>query len=581
MKRFFIAMVAMVTAMGVFAQTQQEAFKDLLDGRLVKSQEEFEALVAKDPSNVEVNYWLGQIYLAQFQFHHNTAFVDKAKALYAKAMTATSQNPLIVVGMGHVELLEGKTAEAKAHFNAAIEASATKKNKKYGEPAVLNAIVRANSSGDSKIGDSDYAIQKATQSEELLGATPDLFTSLGVIYLKKGSEFGGQAKRAFEKALAIDENYAPAYWRVGRIFESQGNPEMYLGFYEKAISANPKFAPAYLSLYEYYKNRDVNKAKEYLDFFIANADKDRETDYFYADYLFRAGKYQESLAKGQQIEAGLKGEKYAKVYKLYAFNYDRLKDSVKAMQNMEKYLAEELPENLSAEDYAMMAAGYLKVPGNVVKAETAAEKAITMDTTTSVRVAIMDKLANAYEAQRDWVGQFKWLDRKNALQPDNSARGYYLLADAAFKAKAYEACQRIATAYVAAYPDQPQGYVIKTRSAVAADPDTSKGTAIPAVDEYISYLMKDTAKNKNRIISQHGYKIYYYIVKAQDFQKALEAAEAILALSPTDAYGQQAKDVAEKQLKAKGQRPSAATSAGKTNAVPGGGSGSAGTKTSQ
>jgi len=417
-------------------------------------------------------------------------------------------------------------------------------------------------------------VKKAIQREELLGAKPDSFTSLGVIYLKGGGENGGLAKRAFEKALAIDPNYAPAYWRVGRIFESQRNPEMFLGFYEKAINANPKFAQAYLSLYDYYKNRDVNKAKEYLDFYIANADKDIETDYFYADYLFRAGKYQESLTKGQEIEAGLKGEKFSKVYKLYYYNYDRLKDSVKAMQYMEKYIAEELPENLSGEDYALMASAYLKVPGNVVKAETAAEKAIGMDTSVVGKVAIMESLANAYASQQDWVGQYKWLDRKNTLKPDNSARNYFFLADAAHKAKEFEAAQRIASNYIKDYPDQAQGYYLKWRSAVAADPDTSKGSALAAVDEYTSFLMKDTAKNKRRIINNHGYKIYYYIVKAQDFQKALESADAILSLDPADPYGLEAKSAAEKQIKARGQKAVGGAPGGKSPTGQSSGSGS-------
>jgi predicted Zn-dependent protease len=80
MKRFFISMVALMTAFGVFAQTQQEAFKDLLNGRLDKSQTDFEALVAKEPANAEVNYWLGQIYILQGQLHRSPLYFDKAKA---------------------------------------------------------------------------------------------------------------------------------------------------------------------------------------------------------------------------------------------------------------------------------------------------------------------------------------------------------------------------------------------------------------------------------------------------------------------------------------------------------------------
>jgi Tfp pilus assembly protein PilF len=572
MKRFFTAMVAIAAAVSVHAQTLQEALKDLQDGRLEKSQRDFEALVAKEPANAEANYWLGQVYLMRGQMPGNNPVVllAKAKEHYAKALTATSQDPLLVVAMGHIDLLEGRPAEARSRFEAAIAASGNKKNKKYGSPAVLNAIVRANAAGDSKIGDTDYAIAKAAQSEEILGATPDMYTQLGVAYLKKGGEFGGKAKSSFEKALDIDPNYAPAFYRVGRIFESQRNPEMFLGFYDKAINANPRFAPAYLSLYQYYANRDVNKAKQYLDLYIANADKDKETDYFYADYLFRAGKYEESIAKGKEIEAGLADEKFPKIFKLFAFNYDRLKDSVKAMQYMERYMNEEQPDRIIGEDYATMASFFLKVPGNTVKAEIVAEKAIAADTSVAGRVAIMESLANAYAAQQDYAGQFKWLDRKQALKPDNSARNFYFMADAAHKARQFEAAQKVATQYIAAFPDQPQGYYLKWRSAIAADPDTSTGSAIPAIDEYTAFLMKDTAKNKGRIIQNFGYKVYYYLAKSHEYKNALDASNAILAIDPSNNYGLMAKAEAERLLKANPGKAASNSAAKPTNAAASG-----------
>ena len=59
-----------------------------------------------------------------------------------------------------------------------------------------------------------------------------------------------------------------------------------------------------LDYFNYYKEKDVNTAKEYLDKWVANADKDCETDYFVGDYLFRAGKYQESLQQAKNMEAG-------------------------------------------------------------------------------------------------------------------------------------------------------------------------------------------------------------------------------------------------------------------------------------
>ena len=56
----------------------------------------------------------------------------------------------------------------------------------------------------------------------------------------------------------------------------------------KAIAADPAYGPVYLDYFNYYKDRDVNVAKEYLDKFMANSEKDCATDFFLADYLYRA-----------------------------------------------------------------------------------------------------------------------------------------------------------------------------------------------------------------------------------------------------------------------------------------------------
>ena len=51
---------------------------------------------------------------------------------------------------------------------------------------------------------------------------------------------------------------------------------------EKQLAADPTYAPVYLDYFNYYTERDVNVAKEYLDKFVANADQDCDTDYFVA-----------------------------------------------------------------------------------------------------------------------------------------------------------------------------------------------------------------------------------------------------------------------------------------------------------
>ncbi|TAD83773.1 MAG: hypothetical protein EAY75_14390 [Bacteroidetes bacterium] len=541
MKRLFLSLSAIFGVALLFAQTQQDGRRFLYHQRTKSAKEVFEKLLTANPADVEANYWLGQTLLAADD-------LAGAKAHYAKAMVATTQNPLIVVGAGHVELLEKKNAEARAHFDAALATTKNKKNKNYGDANVLAAIGRANADGSSEFGDAEYGIQCLKQAAELDPTNPEPMVSMAIAYLKRGPDNGGNAKKALDEALFRDPKHARAYVRIGKLFESQKNTSILLENYNKAIEVDADHAPAYLSLYTYYQNRDVNKAKEYLDKYVATADKDLETSYFAADYLFRAGRYQESLDAAKAIEAGLNGTSYPKLNKLFAFNYDRLNDSIAAKNAMERYMQTEQPEKISVDDYSMSAKTYLRVPGNEAQADAAVEKAVAADTSVANKIEIMKQMAAAYAAVGNAEAQFRWLDKAYQLSPDNSARNLFFMADAAMKSKKYEDAMRISDTYINLFPDQAQGYTFFRNAAVAQDSDTSKGTAIAAVDRQSQFLMGDTAKNRKKIIFNAGYKIVYYLTKSKEYNKALESANAILTLEPGNVYGLQAKEISERFL---------------------------------
>jgi len=548
MKRISLLLIGIGLGVIGVAQTLDEAKKLLRYGRLQSAEKAFEKLVQANPSDPESVYWLGQLYL-----EHSPAKVKLAKELYTKALAATQQNPLILVGMGHIELLDNNKAAAKTHFDQAIQATSNRKNKKYGDPQILSAIGRASAAGDSQTGDIEYALEKLAQAAEIDKIDADIMVNTGRIHLKRGGEFGGPAKRAFEDAIERDPKYGLPYYRIGKIFESQRNTALFLDYYNRAVENDPNFAPAYFELYEYYKEKDVNKAKTYLDKFMANNDSDIETEFFYADFLFRSGKYQESLQKGKEIEASLApGEEFPKVYRLYAMTYDRLQDSVKSRDNMEMYIAKQAKDKLKGDDYAEMAKMYLKFPGEADKAEALVEQAVSLDTVVDNKISYMKGIADAYAAQSDWKGNYKWLDKIDQINPRRTAVNYYYLADAAYKSAQFNESMKVSAKYISAYPDQIQGYSMQRRAAVAADPDTSNGLALPAIDQYTVFLMNDKESNKFRILENHGYKIYYYLIKSREYDKALQSSIAILELDPANDYGLQAKAEAERLIKANG-----------------------------
>ena len=150
-------------------------------------------------------------------------------------------------------------------------------------------------------------------------------------------------------------------------------------WYDKAIAADATFAPVYLQYFQYYSETDVSAAKEYLDKYVANADKDCTTDFFVGDYLFRAGKYQESLQKAKEMEAGACKD-FPRLNVLYAYDYDRLGDSVQAKSYMQKYFAAVSAEAIQPADYAFGGTVLAKFPEETDTAMKYLTMAVEKDT---------------------------------------------------------------------------------------------------------------------------------------------------------------------------------------------------------
>jgi tetratricopeptide (TPR) repeat protein len=156
MKKSAIVLFTALLSVSAFAQSVQEGVNHIYAERYQSAKSVFDKLIAANPNNIEANYWLGQTYIRS----RDTA---AALALYQKLITTNGNAPLALVGMGQVELMQGKTAEARQHFETALSLS---RGKKGNDPNILLAIGRANT--DAKAGDIAYALQKLNEAAQLL-----------------------------------------------------------------------------------------------------------------------------------------------------------------------------------------------------------------------------------------------------------------------------------------------------------------------------------------------------------------------------------------------------------------------------
>lgn len=562
-KTVSLMLTAMLAAQCLMAQLT-DGIKFLNYDKTNSAKEAFQKAYDANPKDPQNIYWLGQALMATDGGNPFKEQVTAAKAIYQKGLQEIGSDPWLLVGMGHVEILEGGDINSvKQKFEQAITATTETRGKNKGKPnpSILNAIGRANAYVGSDLGDHTYAIEKLKQAAAIDLTNPDIYINMGINYLKLGGENGGEAVKAYQEAIARDPGNAKAMYRIGKIYQSQNNKEQFELYFNNAIMADQTFPPVYYAYYEYYANKDVSVAKEYLDKFVTYADKDPVNDLYLANYLFLAGRNAESLAKVKELDAAVGSKILPKLDILYALNYDRTGDSVQAKNYLTKYFANAPVDKIVPSDYELAVKVFSKFPGSETEAVTYLEKAISSDTSKVNKLSYMNQAAELFGNAQMYSQELQWLQKGVDLKGSKTEFDYYKMTLAALNAKEYPKTIEIAKMYMAAFPEKPQPYIFFRKAAIASDPDTSMGTAV----EYLTYLdsvytVVNMEKHKKEIFLNQYYIITYYvnkfnsIKKSPDFkvksdgqkseaveeflavcQKALEVTDSMLQLYPDPA----------------------------------------------
>ncbi|MEO6288729.1 MAG: tetratricopeptide repeat protein, partial [Ginsengibacter sp.] len=308
-----------------FGQSIDDGKKFLTYERYISAHDVFNKLVTANPNNVEAVYWLGQTYL---QNQDNLDSIA-AKELYQKTLQANPNAPLMLAGIGEIELMEGKKEDARNRFETAISLTKGK------DADVLMAVGRANI--DTRNGDPVYAIDKLNDALRRDKKNENIQVLIGDAYRKMID--GANATIAYQNAISMESKNARAPFMIGRIYETQGYGQeaIYMKYYNDAIAADPNFAPVYYWLYNYYYQRDVNKARDFLNKYIAVADADSKNCYAEASLLYVSQLYQEAITKSDQCISSAGEKPFPNLYGLKAYSYDKLGDSLNAKKYFEEF----------------------------------------------------------------------------------------------------------------------------------------------------------------------------------------------------------------------------------------------------
>ncbi len=517
-----ISLVAsLLISVNIFAQTLDEGKRFLYYEKYTSAKDVFNKLVNANPANTDAAYWLGQAYIGM----EDTA---SAKALYQRTLAANPNAALLLVGMGHIELLENKTNDARNRFETAISLTKAK------DANVLNAIGKANV--DAKAGDAIYAIEKLKLAAERDKKNAEIPANLGDAYRKLTD--GSNAQLSYQDALAINPNYARASFMIGRIYQTQGFTQepIYIRYFNDAMAKDANYAPLYSWLAEYYYRRDINKARDYLDKYVVLADADSKNCYYQASFLYASGKNQEAINKSNECINAAGGNPYPKIYGIQAYAYDKMGDSLNSKKYFETYFNKVAKDQIGPNDYATYGRTLLKFPGNEGMASEYVLKAVALDTIDANKIDYINSIANSYLAVQNYGQAADWYTKLLSIKKNVTKTDLYNAGINYNRAGNYKASDSVFVAYQQKYPEDVLGFYY---GAIAkANIDSTSALAL-AMSDYqkvieLAKLLPDSTRSKQLQIAGHRYMINYYYSIKKDNATTLSYINKILEIDPAN-----------------------------------------------
>ncbi|MFL5741774.1 MAG: tetratricopeptide repeat protein [Flavisolibacter sp.] len=533
-KSAIVLFLAAFLSVSALAQNVQEGVNNLYAQRYQSAQSTFEKILATNPNNIEASYWLGQTYIAQKN-------IAGAQALYQKAATSSNNAPLILVGLGQIALLQGRAAEAHQQFEAAINAS---RGKKGNDPSILNAVGRANVESyteQNRLGDLDYAIARLNEAAQLAPNNPDIFLNLGNAYRKKGN--GGQAVMNYMKAKSLNSTLAMAPYRTAMLYKTQVNyrqPDNWsvvLDNLNNAVSADPRFAPAYLELYYYYLlgKQDFATAQTYADKYVSASDPSPENDYLKAQTLWAQKKYPEAIASAKAIIAQTNNNPNPRVYRLLAYSYMSTQDTTTACDYTNQFFSKASEEDVISQDYILHAQACDRNNPDAILADIT--KAVNMDSVKSRQISLLEDMAKDARANNQRLLEAGLNEIKYKIRGADASPGSIIneIVLPYYFGGAFQKADSASKVYSALQPDSIYGYYWSALSLSAIDTTMQQGLAMESFQKSLDIAQKDKVRFKSQgVRAAQTLAVYYNNVKA-DKGKALTYVNQGLEFDPTNA----------------------------------------------
>ena len=533
MKKLVALIFVVPGSLSALAQTPADAKQLIYYQRYESAANQLHKGLAANPNDPESWYWLSQAYIGADKIAAGQDTLQQAPA-------TVKNTPAFQSAIGHLLLRNNKPDSASYYFRLALESTKEK------DATILAAVARAHV--DAKTGDVTFALGLLDKAMKREKKDASLSALQGDAYRKTGD--GTLAYKAYEAALEKDKKYAAALFQLGKIFVAQKNEEVYVPYFEQALSADPGYAPAYYELYYHYYYKDINRSMDYFQKYMANSDPNVQNESTLTDLLYVSRQYQPAIDKARQLIREGAGSTQPRLYKLMAYSFLGLNDTAKCMQNMQEYFHRAPDTSYTVGDFELMGDLYAREKGKEDSAVYCFAQALARQNDTTAHFTYYRKLADLSKTLQDYGDQAKWLGKYYTNNDKATNLDLFNWGLAHYRAEEFSLADTVFGIYTAKYPDQGFGYYWRAKSNALLDSLMENGTAIPHYNKLIEVLEKDTtnAVNKKWLVEAYGYVAAYETNKEKDYTEAIQYLDKVLVLDPANKDALRYKAILEKNV---------------------------------
>jgi len=353
-----------------FAQSVQDGINFVDSQKYAKAKQNFTDLINRNPKDASNFFYLGNIYLTQFDPNFT-----EAQDSFNKGLALDPKSYLNKIGLASVKLGKGDRS-AIAEIQQIVKDSKEKDAEVLFRAGEALTLFEKNNSPDLAISYLNKAIEKAQKN----GVPAHYYYSLGDAYrLKKDP---GNAMSAYDKAEAVAKNKASVYTRKGTLWIAAQQWQQAKQNIDKAIAVDPTYAPAYKALagfnIKYQKNAE---ATQNLINYTKYADEDPYTQLEIAKLYFTNEDYANAKttlnAVFDKVNDPIK-------YKLRAYILYGEGDYIGAKQNMDLFISQADKSRVQPSDEGLQGL----IAAGMAKGEKDAAKKAQLDAIAQQKIAI-------------------------------------------------------------------------------------------------------------------------------------------------------------------------------------------------